>query len=164
MQASRMNKGVKVLVAGGAGYIGSHTKLALLQAGFDLVVLDNLCNASAESLWQVERLAGRSLMFVEGDIRDRALLDNLLALHQMKAVLHFARLEAVGESVDQPLRYYDNNLAGTITLCQAMAAAGILTLVFSLSVLHTAIRLRFPFPWTSRWVTRVNIMFAENSY
>lgn len=124
---------MKVLVTGGAGYIGSHTTLALLQAGFDVVVLDNLCNASAESLGRVEQLAGRAPLFVEGDIRDRTLLDNLLALHQVKGVLHFAGLKAVGESVDQPMRYYDNNLGGTITLCQAMAAAGVFTLVFSSS-------------------------------
>jgi len=124
---------VKVLVTGGAGYIGSHTTLALLQAGFDVVVLDNLCNASAESLGRVERLAGRAPLFVEGDIRDRTLLENLLAQHQVKGVLHFAGLKAVGESVDQPMPYYDNNLGGTITLCQAMAAAGVFTLVFSSS-------------------------------
>lgn len=128
-----MNKKVKVLVTGGAGYVGSHTTLALLQAGFDVVVLDNLCNASAESLARVEQLAGRALVFVEGDIRDRVLLDNLFALHQVTAVLHFAGLKAVGESVGQPLRYYGNNLGGTITLCQAMAAAGVYTLVFSSS-------------------------------
>ena len=124
---------MKVLVTGGAGYIGSHTTLALLQAGFDLVVLDNLCNASAESLGRVKQLAGRAPLFVEGDIRDRTLLDNLFAQHQVEGVLHFAGLKAVGESVDQPMRYYDNNLSGTITLCQAMAAAGVFTLVFSSS-------------------------------
>ncbi len=124
---------MKVLVTGGAGYIGSHTTLALLQAGFDVVVLDNLCNASPESLRRVEQLAGRELVFVDGDIRDRALLDNLFAHYQVKAVLHFAGLKAVGESVDQPMRYYDNNLGGSITLCQAMAAAGVFTLVFSSS-------------------------------
>lgn len=124
---------MKVLVTGGAGYIGSHTTLALLQAGFDVVVLDNLCNASAESLVRVKHLAGRAMVFVEGDIRDRALLDNLLVLHQVKAVLHFAGLKAVGESMDHPMRYYDNNLSGTITLCQAMAAAGVFSLVFSSS-------------------------------
>ncbi len=124
---------MKVLVTGGAGYIGSHTTLALLQAGFDVVVIDNLCNASAESLGRVEQLAGRALAFVEGDIRDRALLDNLLAQHQVKAVLHLAGLKAVGESVDQPLRYYCNNVGGTIALCQAMAAAGVFNLIFSSS-------------------------------
>jgi len=128
-----MNKNMKVLVTGGAGYIGSHTTLALLQAGFEVVVLDNLCNASAESLRRVAQLAGRAPVFVQGDIRDRALLDQLLAQHPVQAVLHFAGLKAVGESVAQPLRYYGNNVGGTVTLCQAMAEAGVFTLVFSSS-------------------------------
>lgn len=128
-----MNQRMKFLVTGGAGYIGSHTTLALLQAGFEVMVLDNLCNASAESLRRVAKLAGRAPVFVEGDIRDRALLDRLLAQHQVQAVLHFAGLKAVGESVAQPMRYYDNNVGGTVTLCQAMAAAGVFTLVFSSS-------------------------------
>lgn len=132
-QAKRMNRVMKVLVTGGAGYIGSHTTLALLLAGFDVVVLDNLSNASTEALRRVEELAGRALAFIEGDIRDRALLDELLAQHPVEAVLHFAGLKAVGESVIQPLRYYSNNLVGTVTLCQAMAAAGVFTLVFSSS-------------------------------
>lgn len=120
-------------MTGGAGYIGSHTTLALLQAGFDVVVLDNLCNASVESLRRVAQLAGRAPVFVQGDIRDRALLDQLLAQHSVQAVLHFAGLKAVGESVAQPLAYYSNNVGGTVNLCQAMAAAGVFTLVFSSS-------------------------------
>ena len=90
-----MNTPKKVLLTGGAGYIGSHTTLALLQAGFDVVVLDNLCNSSAESLRRVAQLAGRVPEFVQGDIRDRALLDQLLAKHSVQAVLHFAGLKAV---------------------------------------------------------------------
>jgi UDP-glucose 4-epimerase len=128
-----MNTHNTVLVTGGAGYIGSHTTLALLQAGWDVVVLDNLCNASAESLRRVAQLAERAPTFVEGDIRDRALLDRLLAQHPVQAVLHFAGLKAVGESVAQPLAYYSNNVSGTVNLCQAMAAAGVFTLVFSSS-------------------------------
>ena len=124
---------MKLLVTGGAGFIGSHTTLALLQAGFDVMVLDNLCNGSAESLRRVAQLAGRAPVFVQGDIRDRALLDQLLAQQKVQAVLHFAGLKAVGESVSQPPRYYDNNVGGTVTLCQAMAAAGVFTLVFSSS-------------------------------
>ncbi len=122
-----------VLVTGGAGYIGSHTTLALLQAGFDVVVLDNLCNASDESLRRVAQLAGCAPVFVQGDIRDRALLGRLFAEYSIGAVLHFAGLKAVGESVAQPLRYYDNNVGGTVTLCQAMAAADVFTLIFSSS-------------------------------
>jgi UDP-glucose 4-epimerase len=128
-----MNNSKTVLVTGGAGYIGSHTTLALLQAGFDVVVLDNLCNSSAESLRRVAQLAGRAPVFLKGDVRDRALLDQLLAQHSVQAVLHFAGLKAVGESVAQPLAYYSNNVGGTVNLCQAMAAAGVFTLVFSSS-------------------------------
>ena len=123
----------KILVTGGAGYIGSHTTLALLDAGFEVVVLDNLCNSSAESLRRVERICGKAPLFVEGDIRDRALLDRLFAEHRIAAVLHFAGLKAVGESVRAPLSYYENNVAGTLSLCQAMAAAGVFRLVFSSS-------------------------------
>lgn len=123
----------KILVTGGAGYIGSHTTLALLEAGFKVVVLDNLCNSSVESLHRVEHLCGRAPLFVKGDIRDRALLDQLFAEHRIAAVLHFAGLKAVGESVREPLAYYENNVAGTLTLCQAMAAAGVFRLVFSSS-------------------------------
>jgi UDP-glucose 4-epimerase len=122
-----------LLVTGGAGYIGSHTALALLQAGHAVVVLDNLCNSSAESLKRVAQLAGRAPVFVEGDIRDRAVLDRLLAEHAIDAVLHFAGLKAVGESVAQPLRYYDNNLHGSQVLLQACANAGVFNVVFSSS-------------------------------
>src|SRR5690554_8177400 len=121
------------LVTGGAGYIGSHTVLALLEAGHEVVVLDNLCNASRESLCRVERLTERTLTFVEGDIRDRNLLDQLFREHAISAVIHFAGLKAVGESVQQPLAYYENNVAGTLVLCQAMQAAGVHQLVFSSS-------------------------------
>lgn len=128
-----MSQAQKVLVTGGAGYIGSHITLALLQEGFDVVVLDNLSNSSVESLRRVEQLAGRAPVFVEGDIRDRSLLKQLLAQHPVQAVLHLAGLKAVGESVTQPLHYYNNNVGGTLALCQAMAAAGVFTLVFSSS-------------------------------
>lgn len=112
-----------ILVTGGTGYIGSHTTLALLQGGFDVVVLDNLCNSSAASLKRVAQLAGRAPVFVEGDIRDRAVLDRLFAEHYLDAVLHFAGLKAVGESVAQPLRYYCNNVHGSQVLLQACADA-----------------------------------------
>lgn len=124
---------MKILVTGGAGYIGSHTTLLLLQAGFDVVVLDNLCNSSAESLSRVARITGRSPTFVQGDIRDKALLQRLFAEHAIQAVLHFAGLKAVGESVSQPLRYYDNNMHGSQVLLQAMAEAGVFNFVFSSS-------------------------------
>jgi UDP-glucose 4-epimerase len=124
---------MSILITGGAGYIGSHTTLALLQAGYDVVVLDNLCNCSAESLKQVAQLAGREPVFVRGDIRDCAVLDRLFTEHSIDAVLHFAGLKAVGESVTQPLRYYDNNVHGSQVLLQACANAEIFNLVFSSS-------------------------------
>lgn len=122
-----------VLVTGGAGYIGSHTVFLLLQANYDVVVLDNLSNASKESLRRVEQLAGRKAEFIEGDVRDRKALDKLFEKWTFDAVIHFAGLKSVGESALQPLTYYENNVAGTITLCQAMQAAGVFKLVFSSS-------------------------------
>lgn len=124
---------MKILVTGGAGYIGSHTTLALLQEQYDVVVLDNLCNSSAESLRRVAQIAGRAAKFVEGDIRDAALLAQLFSEHQFDAVMHFAGLKAVGESVTKPLRYYDNNVHGSQTLLQACANAGVFKFVFSSS-------------------------------
>ena len=124
---------MKVLVTGGAGYIGSHTTLALLQSGLDVVVLDNLCNSSAEALNRVGDLSMRMPEFIQGDIRDRMVLDRLFAEHAIDAVLHFAGLKAVGESVSQPMRYYDNNVHGSQVLLQAMADAGVFSFVFSSS-------------------------------
>jgi len=123
----------KYLVTGGAGYIGSHTTLALLQEGFDVLVLDNLCNSSAASLERVAKLAGRSPEFVQGDVRDTEVVAKLFANHNIKAVLHFAGLKAVGESVKKPLAYFDNNVCGTVSLCRVMADAGCHNLVFSSS-------------------------------
>lgn len=123
----------KILVTGGAGYIGSHMVLVLLEAGYDVLVLDNLCNAKRESLTRVEQLAGRAPLFVEGDIRDAPLLDRLFAEHDIAAVMHFAGLKAVGESVAEPLAYYDCNVVGSLRLFEAMARAGVSTLVFSSS-------------------------------
>ena len=122
-----------ILVTGGAGYIGSHAVLELLSAGHEVVVLDNLCNATNASLQRVAEITGQEPIFMHGDIRDRALLDEVFARHRVEAVLHFAGLKAVGESVREPLRYYETNVAGTIALCQAMADAGVFRLVFSSS-------------------------------
>ncbi len=124
---------MSTLVTGGAGYIGSHMVLRLLETGHEVLVLDNLCNGSREALERVSKLAGQELVFIEGDIRDRRLLDQLLSDYPINEVLHFAGLKAVGESVARPLEYFESNVAGTITLCQAMAAAGIYRLVFSSS-------------------------------
>lgn len=122
-----------ILVTGGAGYIGSHACLEFLQAGYDVVVLDNLCNSSPEALRRVQQLSGRELVFIEGDIRDRPALDALFRRHDIDAVIHFAGLKAVGESVEKPLLYYDNNITGSLTLFAAMQAAGVKTIVFSSS-------------------------------
>ncbi|WP_152529120.1 UDP-glucose 4-epimerase GalE [Stutzerimonas azotifigens] len=122
-----------ILITGGAGYIGSHTTLALLEAGYDVVVLDNLSNSSVESLERIAHICGRMPAFARGDIRDVALLDLLFASYPISAVLHFAGLKAVGESVREPLAYYQNNVAGSLSLCQAMARAGVFRLVFSSS-------------------------------
>ena len=122
-----------VLVTGGAGYIGSHTVLLLLEAGYSVVVLDNLSNSSRESLDRVERLTGKSLEFIEGDIRDSDCLKKIFDGHDIASVIHFAGLKAVGESVAQPLRYYDWNVTGTLRLLEAMDSADVRTMVFSSS-------------------------------
>ncbi|MBD9482595.1 UDP-glucose 4-epimerase GalE [Pseudomonas sp. PDM14] len=122
-----------VLVTGGAGYIGSHTTLALLEANYDVVVLDNLSNSSAESLRRVAQICGRKPEFVQGDIRDTTLLNDLFSRRTFTAVLHFAGLKAVGESVRKPMDYYDNNVVGSMCLCQAMARAEVFWLAFSSS-------------------------------
>ncbi|MBU1222255.1 MAG: UDP-glucose 4-epimerase GalE [Gammaproteobacteria bacterium] len=124
---------LKVLLTGGAGYIGSHTAVECLAAGHEVVVFDNLSNSSVKSLERVAQIAGRPVDFVQGDIRDRAALRALFAGHAFDAVVHFAGLKAVGESVDKPLLYYDNNIAGSIALFEEMAAAGVKAVVFSSS-------------------------------
>ena len=122
-----------ILVTGGAGYIGSHAVLELLLAGHEVLVLDDLSNSSKVALDRVEHLAGRTLQFIKGDVRNRSLLKALFASYPITAVLHFAGLKAVGESVREPLRYYETNVSGSIALCQAMAEAGVFKLVFSSS-------------------------------
>lgn len=122
-----------ILVTGGAGYIGSHTCVELLNAGHQVVVLDNLCNSDEEALKRVQALAAKSLTFIEGDIRDAAALDQLFAQYAIDAVIHFAGLKAVGESQQIPLHYFDNNIAGSIQLVNAMQRAGVFKLVFSSS-------------------------------
>ena len=108
-----------ILVTGGAGYIGSHTCVRLLESGYKVVVLDTFSNSSAEAVRRVEDITRREVTLIEGDINDAALLDQLFQSHQIDAVIHFAGLKAVGESVAQPLRYYRNNVSGTVVLCEA---------------------------------------------
>jgi len=124
---------MKILVTGGAGYIGSLTSVQLIGVGIEPVIVDNFCNASPKVLDRIERIAGRRPTLYTGDIRDRALLDRIFAEQKIDAVIHFAALKAVGESVAKPLEYYENNLGGTFVLLEAMRAAGVKTFVFSSS-------------------------------
>lgn len=124
---------MNVLLTGGAGYIGSHTAVECLNAGHEVFVFDNLSNSSPVALARVQQITQRSLVFQQGDIRDRQALRAFFAQHAIDAVIHFAGLKAVGESVEKPLLYYDNNLVGSIVLFEAMAEAGIKSIVFSSS-------------------------------
>ncbi|MCF7520561.1 UDP-glucose 4-epimerase GalE [Neisseria sp. ZJ106] len=122
-----------ILVTGGTGFIGSHTAISLIQAGHDVVILDNLCNSSANILPRLKTITGREIPFFQGDIRDRALLQQIFAQYEIHTVMHFAGLKAVGESVAQPVKYYDNNVCGSLILAEEMAKAGVFNLVFSSS-------------------------------
>ncbi|EEV23953.1 UDP-glucose 4-epimerase [Enhydrobacter aerosaccus SK60] len=128
-----INQSKKILVTGGAGYIGSHTLIELIAAGFTPVVYDNLSNSSPASLARVQQIVGQSIEFIEGDILDTQLLAKTFAAHDFTAVIHFAGLKAVGESVAKPLWYYQNNVAGTLNLLDAMAKAQVKNLIFSSS-------------------------------
>lgn len=122
-----------ILVTGGAGYIGSHTCVKLLEAGYLVVVLDNFSNSSAEAIQRVEYITGKPITLIEGDVNNTDLLDRLFDDYPIEAVIHFAGLKAVGESVAQPLRYYQNNVAGSLALCESMEKAGVRKIVFSSS-------------------------------
>lgn len=122
-----------VLVTGGAGYIGSHTCISLIKAGYDLVVYDNFSNSSKESIRRAEKILGKKISLVKGDTRDEIALQGLFDSYKIDSVIHFAGLKAVGESVEQPLNYYDNNISGTIKLCEVMKKNGCKKIVFSSS-------------------------------
>ena len=124
---------MKVLVTGGAGYIGSHTLISLINAGMEPIVADNFCNSKEESLSRVEKIVGRSIKYYNCDIRDEAALKNIFKENEIEAVIHFAGLKAVGESVAKPLEYYDNNLISTLVLCNVMREFNVKKLVFSSS-------------------------------
>jgi len=124
---------MKVLVTGGAGYIGSHTCVELIEAGHEPIVIDNLCNSNPESLRRVQQITGKEVPFYKGDVRDEYLLCSIFANHKIDCVIHFAGLKAVGESVAKPLEYYDNNLCSTMTLCRVMNRCNVKKLVFSSS-------------------------------
>ena len=122
-----------ILVTGGAGYIGSHTCVLLIEAGYEVVVFDNFCNSSRESLRRVEKIVGKTIPFVEGDIRTSADLERVFSDYNISSVIHFAGLKAVGESVSEPLSYYDNNIHGTLVLCEVMKKHNCKKIVFSSS-------------------------------
>ena len=124
---------MKVLVTGGAGYIGSHTCVELIEAGHEPIVIDNLRNSNSESLNRVKMITGKEVPFYEGDVRDEALLNTIFTEHAIECVIHFAGLKAVGESVAKPLEYYENNLCSTMTLCRVMGQHGVKRIVFSSS-------------------------------
>jgi UDP-glucose 4-epimerase len=124
---------MRILVTGGAGFIGSHTTVELLKAGHDVVVVDNFSNSKPEALRRMEELAGRPFTFHKVDLLDRPALDEVFRRHPVDAVIHFAAFKAVGESVALPLKYYHNNITGTVVLCETMLAHGVKTMVFSSS-------------------------------
>ena len=124
---------MNVLVTGGAGYIGSHTCVELLESGYGVVDIDNLCNSNAESLNRVQQLTGKTLKFYEGDVRDEALLRRIFQENEIGCVIHFAGLKAVGESVEKPWEYYHNNITGTLVLVDVMKKYGCKNIIFSSS-------------------------------
>ena len=139
-----------ILITGGCGYIGSHTCVEMVKAGRDVVVLDNLYNSKTEALHRVEELCGRKLPFYQADIRDEEALRRVFRENDIEAVIHFAGLKAVGESVEKPLLYYDNNLSGTITLCRVMNECGCKRIVFSSSA---TVYGNDPIPYTEQMPT-----------
>ena len=124
---------MSILVTGGAGYIGSHTVIQLIEAGHEVVIFDNFCNASKQSIQIVENIVGKAITLIEGDIRNKEELDAVFSAHNISSVIHFAGLKAVGESVEQPLKYYSNNVNGTMVLCEVMAIHGCKSIIFSSS-------------------------------
>ena len=141
---------MNVLVTGGAGYIGSHTCVELLNEGYGVIVIDNLCNSNPKSLDRVRNITGKELTFYEGDVRDEALLRRIFASHDIGCVIHFAGLKAVGESVAQPWRYYDNNLNSTLVLTKVMAEVGMKNIIFSSSATVYTADNEMPLRETSR--------------
>ncbi|MBM7063485.1 UDP-glucose 4-epimerase GalE [Neisseria elongata] len=122
-----------ILLTGGTGFIGSHTVISLIQSGFDVVILDNLSNSSVKILPRLQQITGKPVQFYQGDIRDREILRRIFAKHDIDSVIHFAGLKAVGESVAEPIKYYDNNVSGSLVLAEEMARAGVFKIVFSSS-------------------------------
>ena len=157
---------MSILVTGGAGYIGSHTCVELLNAGYEVVVVDNLCNSSEESLKRVEEITGKTLKFYRADLLDREAMEEIFENERIDSVIHFAGLKAVGESVQKPLEYYYNNVTGTLVLCDVMRKHGVKDIVFSSSATvygnpHTVpIREDFPLSVTNPY-GRTKLMLEE---
>ncbi|WP_432700196.1 UDP-glucose 4-epimerase GalE [Kluyvera cryocrescens] len=126
-------KNMQILVTGGLGYIGSHTCVQMIEQGFQPIILDNLCNSNLEVLNRIEVITGKRPLFYNGDVRDKIILDNIFEKHQISSVIHFAGLKAVGESVNKPIDYYDNNVNGTLALITSMKKVGVKSLIFSSS-------------------------------
>lgn len=141
---------MKILVTGGAGYIGSHTCVELLQSGHEVVVVDNFDNSSPESIRRVEKITGKKIALYEADIRDRAAMEMIFSEHKIDCVIHFAGLKAVGESCRKPIEYYDNNLYGTLVLLETMKAHGCKSIVFSSSATVYGTPERLPLDETCR--------------
>ena len=141
---------MKILVTGGAGYIGSHTCVELLESGYEVVVIDNLSNSNPVSLERVEKITGKTVRFYEGDVRDEALLQKIFAENEISCVIHFAGLKAVGESVAKPWEYYDNNLNSTLILTKVMKQVGMKNIIFSSSATVYSADNEMPLRETSR--------------
>lgn len=155
---------MKVLVTGGAGYIGSHTTVELLEAGHEVVVVDNLSNSSEESLRRVKEITGKDLVFYKDDVCDRAALEKIFAAHPIDAVIHFAGLKAVGESVQKPLEYYHNNLVSSLTLCEAMRDHNVKNLIFSSSATVYGTPDELPLKEASRVGVGVTNPYGQTKY
>ena len=123
---------MNILLTGGAGYIGSHTAVELLEAGYDVIIADDLSNSKMESVRRIEKITGRTVTFYQCDVADEAAVATIFSAHTIDAVIHFAGYKAVGESVQKPLSYYRNNLTTTLTLLSVMARYGVHSFVFSL--------------------------------
>ena len=168
-----------ILVTGGAGYIGSHTLVELIESGYDVVVVDNLSNSSKESLNRVEKITGKTVKFYENDIADMAAMDKIFCENDIDAVIHFAGLKAVGESVEKPLEYYKNNISGTLNMCQVMREHNVKNIIFSSSatVYGDPVEIPItektpkgqctnPYGWTKSMLEQIlmDIQYADNEW
>ena len=155
-----------ILVTGGAGYIGSHTCVQLLEAGYNVIIADNLSNSSPVSLDRVETITGKRPIFYEADIRDAAALDKIFSENSIQAVIHFAGLKAVGESVEIPMTYYDNNIHGTLCLCETMKKYGVKKMIFSSSatVYGTSDKDHAGFSYINIRSEEIIILFIKDSF